>query len=105
LGLCGRACQQKRRTCGSLQQIFHKLVRLLEPCRAWRTSQGRLFLSGCGGAVGPVVPRQLAVLVPCTIGRVFGRVVYYRVPIKNTLVCGPLRGSVTIWSFFCNVEG
>jgi hypothetical protein len=33
LGLCGRACQQKRRKCRSLQQMFHKLVRLLEPCR------------------------------------------------------------------------
>jgi hypothetical protein len=33
LGFCGRACQQKRRKCGSLQQMFHKLVRLLEPCR------------------------------------------------------------------------
>jgi hypothetical protein len=30
LGLCGRTCQQKRRKCGSLEQMFHKSVRLLE---------------------------------------------------------------------------
>ena len=34
LGLCGCACQQKRRKCGSLQQMFHKSVRLLEQCVA-----------------------------------------------------------------------